>query len=97
MDHQNISARARTVVTNVQLEAQDANPIFTQEMFDLLQEQNPHSEDPLCLFRYQATARGCEWYVYGAQRMGSRAMKHADGRERGRTGAVLRLRLPRRS
>lgn len=49
------------------------NPIFTDEMFDLLREQNCHADDPLCLYRYYAMVADAEWYVMGAERLGKDA------------------------
>lgn len=70
-----LAERAKAAVKNAyrQLEGKNANPIFTQEMFDLLQEQDPDSDDPLCLFHYFGLQCG-DWYVFAAERMGRRAV-----------------------
>jgi hypothetical protein len=57
----------------------NANPIFTEEMFGLLQEQDANSDDPLCLFRYFTPMRGGEWYVYAADRLGPKATNMLTG------------------
>jgi len=55
-----------------------ANPIFTDEMYDLLQEQDPHTRDPLCLFHYFGILGG-DWYVYGAEKLGPKAIGRITG------------------
>jgi hypothetical protein len=81
--NESLGERAKAVVSSAYREHNDRipsrNPIFTREMYDLLQEQEPDGADPLCLYRYFCTFVHGEWFVFGAKRMGPGSVSELTG------------------